>query len=382
VKRSLVVAALVVACTNPDTILRIDVTDAPTIDTLQFRIGSDATEADALSSIDLAIPDRMAGESETLEVWGLATGQQVAYGTTTVTPSLHATTDVAVALSAIACGPLCVEGSVECVGSAAETCSEGSDGCLAWLPSSGTCTGSAAPPPVACSMDGSPCDDYNACTQHDTCQAGYCSGEPLCTTAPANADPVCSNGTCGFACHTGYVSSGSGCIVPQYVFATSGTYMGNLGGLAGADATCQSLATAAGLAGTFKAWLSDTTTNAADRLSHGSGYVLVDGTLVAATWTQLTSGDLAHGIDLDEHGSALANPYVWTDTNISGDAELSLNQTANSCTDWTNSTYSSSEVGPDDLAFGGEASATDGDWTATEDSFACDGVLHLYCLQQ
>jgi hypothetical protein len=44
---------------------------------------------------------------------------------------------------------------------------------------------------------------------------------------------------------------------PCKVFVTSTVHDGNLGGLAGADAICNSLASDAGLPGTYKAWLSD-----------------------------------------------------------------------------------------------------------------------------
>ena len=55
--------------------------------------------------------------------------------------------------------------------------------------------------------------------------------------------------------------------LPTYkVFNSSTSYNGNLGGLTGADAKCQSRAAAAGLTGTYKAWLSSTTINAKDRL--------------------------------------------------------------------------------------------------------------------
>jgi hypothetical protein len=40
--------------------------------------------------------------------------------------------------------------------------------------------------------------------------------------------------------------------------------------LSGADAKCQSEANTAGLSGTYKAWLSSTTTNAANRLNHAT----------------------------------------------------------------------------------------------------------------
>src|SRR5215470_17442921 len=82
----------------------------------------------------------------------------------------------------------------------------------------------------------------------------------------------------------------------KHVFVTSTTYEGALlGGLAGADAKCADHAAAGGLAGTFKAWLSDSHKSAASRLTHSTGtYSLVDGTLVAGAWDDLVMGNLQH----------------------------------------------------------------------------------------
>ncbi len=395
IKPSILVAAAIAACTHPDTLVHVEVTGDATssLDTYELRIGSETAQAEALPAIDLDVPDGMAGTSVTLEVWGLGSGLEVAYGTAMVKPTLHATTDVTVALGAIECGPFCAEGMSECMGSGTSTCTEAPGGCLAWSPptacpagmacTNGACGGSAAPPPVACSMDGSACNDYDACTTNDMCENGYCSGTPLCTTAPANADPVCSNGTCGFSCHTGYVNTGTSCIVAEHVFATSTVSTGDLGGLAGADATCQSLATAAGLAGTYKAWLSDSTTSAGARLDHVDGYVLADNTTIVATsWMLLTSGMLQHAIDLDERGSAVTSYGVWTDTRFDGTTEDNLSNSPDNCTSWTIGTYSGSADVEADTAFSGMASVTSTNWTEGEDSQACDLMQHLYCFQQ
>jgi Protein of unknown function (DUF1554) len=71
------------------------------------------------------------------------------------------------------------------------------------------------------------------------------------------------------------------CAVPGgscTVFVTSQGFNGNLGGLAGADTKCQALADTAGLGGTYKAWLSDSTTDARNRLTQATvPYRLVDG---------------------------------------------------------------------------------------------------------
>ena len=58
------------------------------------------------------------------------------------------------------------------------------------------------------------------------------------------------------ACTSPAVCVAGKCIAALRVFVSSATYDGALGGHAGADATCQSLATAAALGGTWMAWIS------------------------------------------------------------------------------------------------------------------------------
>ncbi len=92
---------------------------------------------------------------------------------------------------------------------------------------------------------------------------------------------------------------------PGKVFVTSTTYKaGDLGGLTGADAKCQARAMAAGLTGTFRAWLSDANGQPATRFSKERGpYLLVTGSIVANNWTGLTSGTLRHAINVTELGT-------------------------------------------------------------------------------
>src|SRR3989344_4313337 len=89
------------------------------------------------------------------------------------------------------------------------------------------------------------------------------------------------------------------------VFVTSTLYSGNLGGLAGADARCQERANVANLGGTWKAWLSDTTTSAASRLEHSPNpYTLVNGRIIADNWEGLTgTGYLKSPIKINEFGN-------------------------------------------------------------------------------
>ena len=156
---------------------------------------------------------------------------------------------------------------------------------------------------------------------------------------------------------------------------TSTTYTGNLGGLAGADAKCQSAADDAGLGGTFKAWMSDSTTSAAARLSHSPfRYMRTDGLVVADSWDDLidnpTNSPLHNPIGADENGSVVPNNVVWTGTTFSGNTipgDLD-------CADWTDGTNAVS-------GRTGRANRVDLGWT----SFAttgCDNTGRLYCLEQ
>jgi hypothetical protein len=108
------------------------------------------------------------------------------------------------------------------------------------------------------------------------------------------------------------------------VFVSSVPYTGgSLGGISGADAKCQELATAAGLSGTFKAWLSDSTHSPSTTFTRSpTPYVLVDGTVIASNWGDLTDGTINHAIDLTETGGfgTWNGYYAWTGTAEDGTA--------------------------------------------------------------
>ena len=144
-----------------------------------------------------------------------------------------------------------------------------------------------------------------------------------------------------------------------------------MGGLAGGDAFCQSAADARRLGGSWKAWLSGAMTSASARLTHATvPYVLLDGTTVAANWTALTSGTLAHGINISEDGTVqTAALEAWTGTYSSGGAAR------DTCYSWTSASAS-------DYGYVGLSSQTSGSWTRAFDQF-CDRMnVHLYCFEQ
>ena len=75
------------------------------------------------------------------------------------------------------------------------------------------------------------------------------------------------------------------------MFISSVDMNGNLGGLRGADATCQARATTARLPGTYKAWLSGSNDSPSTRFTQSTRpYVRVDGQVVANNWDELTIG--------------------------------------------------------------------------------------------
>ena len=203
--------------------------------------------------------------------------------------------------------------------------------------------------------------DGTACA-NGTCQSGSCVAAPVCP--PCSGDEVCSDGACLVpACGAGG---------PCRVFFSSTRHDGNLGGLSGADAICQSLAAAAGLGGTYQAWLSDDTNSPSSRFVHSTGpYRLVNGTTIAANFADLTDGTLLASIKVTETGVTLAFPddLAWTNTRFDG-ARDDDNQT---CANWTSHS---------DLLLGGSGRARrDSAWT--DGGFGeCSSAFHLYCFQQ
>ncbi len=165
----------------------------------------------------------------------------------------------------------------------------------------------------------------------------------------------------------------------QIVFATQQVWPGSaLGGLDGADAKCQTAATAAGLLKPpntiYRAWLSqrdgknNINIDAKDRLPNFDGpYILVDGSPVAMNWRALTDGVLDNAIRRTEEGHLIMNDPipVWTNTSPSG-----VHIGSPDCASWN---------GDGDEAPVGDATKTDHKWTFST-SLDCGSPAHLYCI--
>jgi hypothetical protein len=196
------------------------------------------------------------------------------------------------------------------------------------------------------------------------------SGDDVHSGADAPTDGL----PCG--CGVRSVCVAGVCTPARRVFVTEETYGGALGGHAGADATCQTLATGAGLGGTWMAWISDSTSSPSQRFSKPTvGYFLLDGTSVAASWTALTTNGPTHAVDLTETGVSLAAASsdaskTWTATVVSGARGTP------SCSDFaSNASTESGSVGH--CTGTGTVS-----WTSAYASEACSVPNHLYCFEQ
>lgn len=193
--------------------------------------------------------------------------------------------------------------------------------------------------------------------------------------------PSCDNSFRLFCFETG---SGSGPELPaisergRLAFVTSVFGNGDLGsweaggganGLAAGDAICGTLAREADLAqaDSFRAWLSDSGTDARDRFEHDGPWVRPDGVRIASGLADLTDGSLETSINVTEEGEYVGNWGVWTGTSPGGVAR------AETCVGWTNGTDTAS----------GSVGEAHGNWLGwTRRSVAgCDFIGgRLYCL--
>lgn len=308
------------------------------------------------------------------------------------------------------CELSCQSGLTSCGGSCVNLqsdrayCGDCDNACPSgYVCSQGQCAVSCAAPLLECS---SACVD----TRYDPSHCGGC--DAACGDY-AHGSAFCASGTCGLAlCDSGYDNcdgdSTNGCetdlsttatscgsctnacgggrnctsgACDKRVFVTSALYDGNLGGLDGADAKCQALADAAGIGGTYRAWLAiDASNSPATRFTHSDGaYTLVDGTVIANSYGDLTDGELLHAIDLTERGLTppastdfCGTSAVWSNTGLDGEGYSS--GASVSCAGFTNTTGQSQF---------GRYDRINGLWSAACTSAkSCSHTSPLYCFEQ
>jgi hypothetical protein len=246
-----------------------------------------------------------------------------------------------------------------------------------------TCTGASGACPgdqlqssgFVCRPAAGGCDVAEVCTGTTACPADVLVSQG----APSTCAPyVCSGSaaacptscTATSQCVGGLMCVDNLCQAVKRVFTTAGL-TGNMGGLTGADATCNARAMAANFPGTYKAWLSSATETAAQRLAHFSGpYVLPNGTKVADDWTDLTDGTLDNPINYNNAGQLiLGAQQAWTAT-----TELGALHPAGNCNGFTSA---ASNV----FARVGRVASSDSQWS-TSVTDTCNVSHFIYCFEQ
>lgn len=167
---------------------------------------------------------------------------------------------------------------------------------------------------------------------------------------------------------------------PHRVFVTATGYTGNLvaaanatNGLDAADKLCMTAAQAINLGGSWRAWLSDGTAHASERLVEAGPWHLLEpdggtGPRVFNNKANMATVPLT-AIERTEHGSTLGSATVWTGTLAGG------NRALQHCDNWSNT----SSVGQY-----GDAKSTTEKWTAVSSTptESCAASRHLYCIEQ
>ncbi|MFH1224956.1 MAG: DUF1554 domain-containing protein [Candidatus Diapherotrites archaeon] len=213
----------------------------------------------------------------------------------------------------------------------------------------------------------------NGCT-NGTCNNDPCAGvscpNTCASTYSLKYNGQCSNGVCQYttkACFFG--CSNNACSQPPVgtIFVTSTTYNASLGGLAGADAKCTARASAGSLTGTWKALISNTVTNAKDRIPD-TVHKGLDGLTIANNEADLFDGTIANRIYFTEMGTAYsgAPDYVWTGFETGGIA------TGVNCGNWASTSGNT---------YPGSATGTGSGWMKSGVQRACSTTARLYCIK-
>lgn len=215
------------------------------------------------------------------------------------------------------------------------------------------------------------------CIQPDQQSSAQCgTGGEICRSSGCVG--TCPNCRCSDSapCRIGECCGGDGTCGACTVFVTSTSHTGNLGGLAGADTICQTLANTAGLPGTYRAWLSDSSASPNTRFIRATvPYRLTDGTVIADSYSDLAGNSLGprYVINNLETGAEVGSGpnTVWNYTDYQGNAGGP--GTNNHCGDW--SSAASDAWGTVGML------TTSSAWTDYSVQ-SCVAQARLYCFQQ
>lgn len=166
------------------------------------------------------------------------------------------------------------------------------------------------------------------------------------------------------------------CALDRQVFVTSVLYKGaEIESLSLADAQCANRAADQGWPDplTYRAWLSDSTTDARDRFTRGRGrLVLPNGLVFATSWSALLEGQLENPLEVTEKSETYQGG-VWTGTRPDGTAV----PRSEHCDDWSSSSILKK-------GYYGYSDRATTEWTMAEDAdqpSSCPSPYALYCFQ-
>jgi hypothetical protein len=174
-------------------------------------------------------------------------------------------------------------------------------------------------------------------------------------------------------------SSGLSFQSAKRIFVTSTSYNGNLGGIAGADTKCTTRAAAASLTGTWKALISDYSTDARNRSSHQELILNMAGEVVAIgykdlfmSWPNIDSPTiLQNSVGFNEFGAAVNGTNWWN-----GNDESGRSNSYSNCDNWTHGGGS----------FGGHMGETSrmstGFYGGNGNNFNCNNMMRIICFQE
>lgn len=151
---------------------------------------------------------------------------------------------------------------------------------------------------------------------------------------------------------------------PATAFTSSSAY-----GIEMANKICQGWVNNANLGGTWKAWLSYSTSTVASRFNHYNGpYKLLNGITIANNWADLTDGTIQYPIQIGVDGKTVGGSTlsVWTGTTSNGLA------TTDNCNNWSTTAGS---------GMAGNMGSMDSWWTQSGGR-GCNMRAFLYCFEQ
>lgn len=158
----------------------------------------------------------------------------------------------------------------------------------------------------------------------------------------------------------------------NFAFVTKSDYSATMfDPLSNADAICAAEAAAAGLpsGATYVAWLSTSTVDAKDRLGAARGWVRVDGSPIADTVADVTSGKLLYPVRLTADGERATNDGANHAVVVTGTLQTGTHASM-TCADWTNG---------GGMVKVGNANGTGQNWTDWFDGDYCTQQMGFYC---